>query len=129
MSKILYYSELLKMLKKIALNPKNHVRTDIYNNPNSNFWDVNDSVGVVQDKNDKIIFEAPKKHDGKIIINKRDKKGMFVVEDEAIPKEISKRLHDIIMKRIKQESELDRGLDLAQTKTLKYLEQFADHGK
>ncbi len=123
MEKNLYYSELLKMLKKIAETPENHVGTDVWNNPKSNFININDSVGVVKDKNDKTIFEAPKNHDGKII--KRDKNGMVLADqNEIIPKDVSKKLHNVIIKRIQRESKLERALDFKQQKTLKYLEQF-----
>ncbi|MCR5194285.1 MAG: hypothetical protein K6B71_02025 [Alphaproteobacteria bacterium] len=123
MEKNLYYSELLKMLQNIVKNPENHVGSDVWNNPKSNFIDIEDTVGVVKDKNDKTIFEAPKNHDGKII--KRGENGMVLADQpEIIPKDVSKKLHDIIMKRIQRESKLERNLDFNQTKVLKYLEQF-----
>ena len=123
MGKNLYYSELLKMLQNIVKNPENHVGSDVWNNPKSNFIDIEDTVGVVKDKNDKTIFEAPKNHDGKII--KRGENGMLLADQsEIIPKDVSKKLHDIIMKKIQRESKLERNLDFNQTKVLKYLEQF-----
>ena len=128
MNKKLYYSELFKALKTIAKNPENQVHTKIWTNPKSNFLNPDDSVGVVTDKNDKPIFEAPKNHEGKIF--KRDKNGT-ILEDQSviIPKDISANLYRIIIARMQWVSKLDRNLDLAQTNTLKYLKQFANYSK